>query len=251
MSVELVRVVLSDESNLSHLGTDEKSLLIVLAWHAHDDGAGMWAGQARLASELNKSERAIRSTLRKLEGRGLIVKVAGHSPSQLRGAEYQLLIPGHTTQRVAQHPESPASKAEESSGLDDGNPEVSARQPGSFRTQPGSGLPTKDKNNISERHPDPESEEEERLIIDGGPSDPPLAHPDGLATGREQRGGVWRGREPIQPSERPRPVHNQPRSSWRGERGDLPRKVRPALNREASTEDPSEIENGEELSIDA
>lgn len=72
------------------LGASEKLVMLALADHASEDGKSIYPGIKRLMSKTGLSERTVQATLRKLEGRSLIVPVG---VSEYRTTAYEIIVP--------------------------------------------------------------------------------------------------------------------------------------------------------------
>src|SRR5689334_12135960 len=75
------------------LSDGEWRVLMLLARHAHDDGAGAYPSVATLARESGKQERAVQANLRSLQRRGLILPVAYRHGGRGHATEYRLALP--------------------------------------------------------------------------------------------------------------------------------------------------------------
>ncbi|MEK6273224.1 MAG: helix-turn-helix domain-containing protein [Actinomycetota bacterium] len=73
-------------------------VLLVLAYHAHDDGDGAWPAVLTIAQKARLSRRAVQVSLRRLEAMGAI-EVTGHEPG--RRTTYRVVMGGATTARGA------------------------------------------------------------------------------------------------------------------------------------------------------
>ncbi len=87
MSVRLMGVVWQTE-----LPKNLKMLLLALADHANDDGAGIYPGVARLADKTSDSERNVRRLLAELEDRGLIEAVAYRAGGHGMATHWRIVI---------------------------------------------------------------------------------------------------------------------------------------------------------------
>lgn len=68
----------------------EKLLLVAMADHANDDGAGVYPGNRRLQTKTSDSERNVRRLLRRLEDLNLITAVANPGGGRGLTTEYAL-----------------------------------------------------------------------------------------------------------------------------------------------------------------
>lgn len=126
MSIKLMSVILD-----SVLPSDEKFVAIVLADYASDDGARIFPSQATIARKVSRTDRAVRGTLRKLEEKGILERVAGHGAGSIdnrRGTEYRL----HADRLPGLNPEIfDRFVATDKPEVRDDKPEVRDRQTGS------------------------------------------------------------------------------------------------------------------------
>lgn len=80
------------------LGFTAKAVLLLMADFASDDGSGVWASKARMARELETTERTIQRTIKTLIEAGILRQIGKRKVKNVETFEYHILC--HVVERM-------------------------------------------------------------------------------------------------------------------------------------------------------